>query len=90
MSNTHRLRTLDAEERRERRNESSRRYDDRNRDERNAKTRARMAQLRAHEATLPLEEQAARREARRAADKRYRIRCVKILLLLLLQRHSCN
>jgi hypothetical protein len=70
---------LDAEERRERQNASSRRYDDRNREERNAKTRARMARLRAQEATMPPEEQAVRREARHAADKNYRLRCVALL-----------
>jgi hypothetical protein len=79
MARDRRARALDAEERRERQNASSRRYDDRNREERNAKTRARMARLRAQEATMPPEEQAVCREARHAADKNYRLRCVTLL-----------
>ncbi|KAJ7810838.1 hypothetical protein B0H14DRAFT_2607005 [Mycena olivaceomarginata] len=74
MARDRRARALDAEERRERQNANSRHYDDRNREERNAKTRARMARLRAQEATMSLEEQAVRREARHAADKNYCLR----------------
>ncbi|KAJ6504784.1 hypothetical protein C8R47DRAFT_1210033 [Mycena vitilis] len=47
-------------------------YHARNRDERNAKTRARMAQLRLQENTLPPADENARQEARQAAAQKYR------------------
>ncbi|KAJ7620527.1 hypothetical protein DFH06DRAFT_1144057 [Mycena polygramma] len=47
-------------------------YHARHREERNAKTRARMASIRDKEATLPAEEKEARKEARREAARRYR------------------
>ncbi|KAJ6450538.1 hypothetical protein C8R47DRAFT_1084402 [Mycena vitilis] len=47
-------------------------YNDRNREERNAKKRVRMAALRQRQATMPPEIQEARAEARRAAAKKYR------------------
>ncbi|KAJ7503448.1 hypothetical protein B0H11DRAFT_2222731 [Mycena galericulata] len=47
-------------------------YNDEHRADRNQKTRARMAKLRAAEATLPLEERETRREARRASARKYR------------------
>ncbi|KAJ7601648.1 hypothetical protein DFH06DRAFT_1352342 [Mycena polygramma] len=49
-------------------------YHTRNRDERNAKTRARMAKLRLQEITLPPAEQEARQAARRSAAQKYRIK----------------
>ncbi|KAJ7667384.1 hypothetical protein B0H14DRAFT_3539118 [Mycena olivaceomarginata] len=63
---------LDEEERKARRRESSRKYDARHTEQRNAKTRERMARLRASEDTRPKEEQIARRAARHAADQRHR------------------
>ncbi|KAJ7429400.1 hypothetical protein B0H11DRAFT_2265904 [Mycena galericulata] len=50
----------------------SSRYHRKNRDERNKKTRARMAKLRAQEATLPPPALAVRLEARREAARKYR------------------
>ncbi|KAJ7075438.1 hypothetical protein B0H15DRAFT_806223 [Mycena belliarum] len=47
-------------------------YHHRNRAERNAKTRERMAALRSREATLPEDAQEARLEARRASARKYR------------------
>ncbi|KAJ6449240.1 hypothetical protein C8R47DRAFT_1230714 [Mycena vitilis] len=47
-------------------------YHARNREERNAKTRARMAGIRDKESTLPAEEQEARKAARLEAARRYR------------------
>jgi hypothetical protein len=67
---------LDEEERKARCRESSRKYDARHIEQRNAKTRERMARLRASEDTQPKEEQIARRAACHAADQRYRTRCV--------------
>jgi hypothetical protein len=70
-------RTVDDVERQERRQASWRCYDHSHRDERNTKTKTRMACLRARLATLPEEEQEARRDARRASDLRYRARFVR-------------
>ncbi|KAJ7033962.1 hypothetical protein C8F04DRAFT_1183714 [Mycena alexandri] len=51
---------------------NSSQYHARHREERNAKTRARMADLRAREHLLPLAEQEARKEARRESSRKYR------------------
>lgn len=51
----------------------------RNREERNRKTRERMARLRAQDPTLPPEILAVRLEARREAARKYRERCVDLL-----------
>ncbi|KAJ7024620.1 hypothetical protein C8F04DRAFT_1192287 [Mycena alexandri] len=55
---------LPEEDRAQSRRAASSRYNSRNREVRNEKTKARMAKLRAAEGTLPAEEQAARKEAR--------------------------
>ncbi|KAJ7030303.1 hypothetical protein C8F04DRAFT_1186931 [Mycena alexandri] len=64
--------SLTEEESAQMRRAASSRYNSRNREVRNQKTKARMARLRAAEKTLPKEEQAARKEARVASARRYR------------------
>ncbi|KAJ7480362.1 hypothetical protein B0H11DRAFT_2233491 [Mycena galericulata] len=65
-------RQIDSEERRFMANFRCSTYHTRHREERNTKTRSRMAALRARESTLPVEEQERRREARRASAAKYR------------------
>ncbi|KAJ7817570.1 hypothetical protein B0H13DRAFT_2379553 [Mycena leptocephala] len=63
---------LTEEERRQRQRQSSRRYDAIHSEERNKKTRIRMARLRGLDTTRSPEERAARLAARRASDAKYR------------------